>query len=59
VMDMTFCTFHHLRASVESFNQIQYDTRDSNKAGDINYYKMLQSAGKPLFGITGADRRIL
>jgi hypothetical protein len=27
--------------------------------GDINYCKMLQSAGKPLVGITGVDRRIL
>jgi hypothetical protein len=58
-MDMTFCTFHHLRVSVESFNQIQCDTRDSKRVGDINYYKTLQSAGKPLFGITGVETRIL
>jgi hypothetical protein len=25
--------------------------------GDVNYYKMLQSAGKPLVGRTGVDRR--
>jgi hypothetical protein len=27
--------------------------------GGMNYYKMLQSAGKPLVGRKGIDRRIL
>ena len=59
VMDITFCTFYYIRMSVESFNHIQCDTQDFNMLGNMNYYKILQSAGKPLVGRTGIDRRIL
>lgn len=52
VMDLTYCTFYHIRVSVESFNQIQCDTQDFNILGDMDYYKTLQSAGKPLVGRT-------
>lgn len=58
-MDLTFCTFYHIRMSVESFNHIQCDTQDFSTLGNMNYYKMLQSAGRPLVGRAGVDRRIL
>jgi len=44
--------------SVEAFNHIQCDTQDFNMLGNMNYYKMLQSAGKPLVGRTGVDRTL-
>jgi hypothetical protein len=59
VMDLTFCTFYHIPVSTESFNQIQCDTQDFNMLGDVNYYKMLQSGGKPLVWRKGVDRRML
>jgi len=45
--------------SVESLNHIQCDTQDFNMLRNMNYYKMLQSAGKPLVGRTEVDRRTL
>jgi hypothetical protein len=58
-LDILYSTFYHIRVPVESFNHIQCDTQDFNMLGDMNYYKMLQSAGKLPVGRTWIERRIL